>query len=150
MAQMGEVAMINPEQKEIISMESVRGVLAEAGFETPARPDRIVFTVSERKNPLEIDCTLESNGAFTASASFEVNESAMTCDLTSVLLFSESGISTSSFRLSKSGEGRVIVTLSSFCRLRRGEDEDGRRIIACLKSLKKDVLSAQKSLHEYL
>jgi hypothetical protein len=141
--------MIDSERKGTISAETVRKLLADAGFETPENPTRICFVIKDPENDLTITCDLDGSGYFTASASFEVLESAMTSDLTLVLLHSESGIATSSFRLNKSGDGMVRVTLSNSCRLRNRGSEDGEKISSCLQGLRRDFFAARERLRDH-
>jgi len=133
-----------------VSVDGVKNILTEAGFETLPCNDESGFIAKETESGLTFTCDLENDILFNALACFEVDESAMTSDLTRLLLDAENGISTSSFGICKSKPGSVVVTLSNFCKLQDLGHEDRDDILSCLEFLRLDVLAAKKLLGPYI
>lgn len=142
--------MAATEQNDQISAGAVRGVLVEAGYETLPGSDETCFLVKDPESGITFTCDLEKDILFNAVACFEVEESALTSDLAGVLLDTDNGISTSSFRLCKTETGKVIVTLSNFCKLQDLGSEDKDDVLSCLEYLNMDILTARQLLAAYL
>ncbi len=137
-------------QHDEVSAAAVKSILADAGYETLPGEDATCFLVKDPESGITFSCDLEKDILFNAVACFEVEESAMTSDLAGVLLDTENGISTSSFRLCKTGSDKVIVTLSNFCKLQDLGSEDKDDVLSCLEFLNMDVLTARDLLAAYL
>jgi len=133
-------------QEQEITIDEVRNLLVEAGYETFPGGEESCLFVKEPESGLTFTCVLENNILFNTVSCVEVDESVITADFMRLLLNSDNGISTSNFQLYKSDKNRVIVTLNNFCKLQDLGREDRDDILSCLEFLDIDVLAAMNLL----
>jgi hypothetical protein len=137
------------EQKEI-TMDAVRNLLAETGYETSLGGEESCVFVKDPESGLTFTCVLENNILYNAVACMELDESKISAELMRRLLDSDNGISTSGFQLYKSKSGKVIITLNNFCKLQDLGKEDRDDILSCLNFINVDVLAARDLFSDFL
>lgn len=133
-------------QEQEITIDEVRNLLVEAGYETFPGGEESCLFVKDPESGLTFTCVLENNILFNTVSCVEVDESVITADFMRLLLNADNGISTSNFQLYASDKSRVIVTLNNFCKLQDLGHEDRDDILSCLEFLNVDVLAAMNLL----
>jgi hypothetical protein len=141
--------MAETRDKEI-TIDEVRNLLVEAGYETSAGGEESCIFVKEPESGLIYTCVLENNILFNTVPCIELDESVVNADMMKLMLDSGNGISTSSFQLYRSDKGRIIVTLNNFCKLQDLGAEDRDDILSCLEFLNVDVLASMDLLKNHL
>lgn len=142
--------MADLKEREEITIDAIKNLLVEAGYETSQKGEEVCVVVKDPESGIHFTCVLENNILFNTVACVELDESAISGELMRRLLDSENGISTSNFQLYKGKSGKIIITLNNFCKLQELGEEDRDDILSCLQFLNVDVLAARELLSDFI
>jgi len=132
-----------------ISVDLVKELLSEEGFEVVSTDDPQLFEVRDVDSGISIHCALQDNILFNTLPCFTIADEAVTLELARKLLDGNNGIDTSAFELYPASDGKVSVVLENFCKLQALGPEDRDDIVSCLSFLAADVIAARDLLEDY-
>lgn len=133
-----------------ITIDAVKNLLVEDGYEVSSSEDESCIFVKDPDSGFTLTCVLENNILFNTLVCVELEENAITAELMRKLLDSDNGISTSSFQLYATASNKVVITLNNFCKLQDLGHEDRDDLLSCLEFLNVDVMAARELLSAYI
>ena len=130
---------------EIISIDHVAELLAHNGYDiVPSESG--VLGVRELHSGIGFQAAMEGGVLFMTVSLMTVPEAEITPGLMKKMLSGHNGISTSSFRLYDTDEGKVTVTLNNFCKIQNMGPDDHDDILSLAGYLLADVIAARDLL----
>ncbi len=130
---------------EIVSITHVAELLAHNGYDI-VPSDSGVLGVRELHSGIGFQAAMEGGVLFMTVSLMTVPEAEITRGLMKKMLSGHNGISTSSFRLYDTDEGKVTVTLNNFCKIQNMGPEDHDDILSLAGYLLADVIAARDLL----
>lgn len=125
-----------------VVISQVHQVLAENGYEvTETGGD--MLRVRHLETGIAFQAALEGNVLYMSVVLDTVPSAQITADMMRRMLAGDNGISTSSFRLYPSSDGRTAVALSNFCTLQNMGEEDKDDVLSLASYLMADLLEAR-------
>lgn len=128
-----------------ISVSQVAELLAHNGYDV-AETARDVLRVRDLHSNVTFQAALEGNILFMTVTLMTVPNADVTPEVMRKMLSGNNGISTSSFRLYDSTDGKTAITLNNFCKLQDMGKEDQDDIISLASYLMADIISARDLL----
>lgn len=123
-------------------LDRIAALLAGRGYEVSELAPHIL-TVREVSSGISLQAVLEDNILFLSLTCATVSPSAITPEVMRTMLAADNGISTSHFQLYDTKDGKVLVTLSNFCKLQDLSADDEDDILSCVHFLLVDVIEAR-------
>ena len=130
---------------ETVTISQVAELLAHHGYDVYSAESG-VLRVRELHSGISFQAALEGGLLFMSVNLMTVPAADITADVMKKMLSGTNGISTSSFRLYDSGDGKTVVALSNFCKLQDMGKEDEDDILALAGYLLADVVEARDLL----
>ena len=134
---------MTPTETPVISQ--VEQLLAEDGYEV-TEIGNDVLRVRDLETGIAFQAALQGNVLFMSVVLQTCPTSQITPDMMKAMLSAENGISTSSFQLYDTGDGKTAVTLNNFCTLQNMGAEDKDDILSLASYLMADVVVARDVL----
>ena len=128
-----------------LTISQVAECLAHNGYEV-AESGAGVLRVRDLESKVAFRAALEGNVLFMSVNLMTVPAGDITPELMRKMLSAHNGISTSSFQLYDTADGKAAVTLNNFCTLQNMGDEDQDDILSLAGYLMADVVEARDLL----
>jgi hypothetical protein len=128
-----------------ISLSSVAELLAGHGYDI-AESSEGLLRVTDVHSGVAFQAALEGNVLFMTVHLKTVPKSELAAPFLQQLLAGDNGISTSSFKLYDTADGRTAITLSNFCTLQNLAAEDQDDVLSLAGYLMADVIAARDLL----
>jgi hypothetical protein len=128
-----------------ISISQVAELLAHNGYEV-SHSSESVLRIRNTETGIVFQAALEGSVLFMTVNLTTVPKGDITPDLMRTMLSAHNGISTSSFQLYDSDDGKTAITLNNFCTLQNMGDEDEDDILSSAGYLMADVIAARDLL----
>lgn len=129
----------------MVDLQDVKNLLKVNGYEILAENENVFRVQDDSRIP--IVCCLEGEVLLNSVPCCTLPE--LTAETMQLLLDSENGITTSSFRTRTTGEG-VAITLTNMCKLQELGEDDVDDITSALNFLEIDVVKARDLLSSVL
>jgi hypothetical protein len=130
------------------AIPQVKELLAENGYEI-AELENGLLRARDLDTGVSLQVALEGHVLYMSVTLTSVPERAITPDLMRKMLGAGNGISTSAFKLIEK-DGKVVITLSSFCTLQNMGPEDQDDVLSLAGYLMADLLEARNLLEPVL
>ena len=134
---------MTPTETPVISQ--VEQLLAEKGYEV-SEIGEDVLRVRDVDTGLSFQAALQGNVLYMSIVLQTCPTSEITPEKMKSMLSAENGISTSSFQLYDTGDGKTAVTLNNFCTLQNMGAEDQDDVLSLAAYLMADVMVARDLL----
>lgn len=131
--------------RETLTIAQVAECLAHNGYDV-SEGGAGVLRVRDLESGVTFQAALEGNVLFMTVNLTTVPAADITPDLMRKMLSAHNAISTSSFQLYDTNDGKVAVTLNNFCTLQNMGDEDKDDILSLAGYLMADVVEARDLL----
>ncbi|HLH01465.1 MAG TPA: hypothetical protein VKX25_01745 [Bryobacteraceae bacterium] len=105
--------------------------------------DENVLRIQEVESGISLRAVLEGDIVYFSLVCATVPEARITPALLRKMLAADNGLATSYFRLHKTNDGQVAITLNNFCKLQELGPDDEDDILSCVSFLLADVLHAR-------
>lgn len=128
-----------------ISISQVAELLAHHGYDV-AELAQGLLRVRDVHSGVSFQAALEGDVLFMTVNLMTIFTSGLNSGLLRRMLAGDNGITTSSFRLIDSADGKTIVTLNNFCKLQDMGSEDQDDILSLASYLMVDVIAARDLL----
>ena len=132
-------------RSESPTITQVEELLAHNGYEV-AEEGVNVLRVRDLETGVIFRAALEGNVLFMAVNLMSLPAAAVKPELMRKMLAADNGISTSSFQLYDTGDGKVAVTLNNYCTLQNMGPEDHEDILSIAGYLMADLVEARELL----
>lgn len=126
-------------------LDRIRSLLAEKGYEV-SEAGANVLRIREVGSGIALQAALEGDILFFSLVCVTVPAASVTPEVMRTMLAAGNGVTTSSFQLYDTGDGRLAVTLNNFCKLQNLGADDEDDILSCINFLLADVLEARDLL----
>jgi hypothetical protein len=133
---------------ETPAIPQVKQLLAENGYEV-AELENGLLRARDLDTGVSLQVALEGNVLYVSVTLTSVAAAAITPDVMRRMLAAGNGISTSAFKLIER-DGKVVITLSSFCTLQNMGPEDQDDVLSLAGYLMADMLEARNLLEPVL
>jgi hypothetical protein len=133
---------------ETPAIPQVKQLLAENGYEV-AELENGLLRARDLDTGVSLQVALEGNVLYVSVTLTSVAAAAITPDVMRRMLAAGNGISTSAFKLIER-DGKVAITLSSFCTLQNMGPEDQDDVLSLAGYLMADMLEARNLLEPVL
>jgi hypothetical protein len=134
---------MTPTETPVISQ--VEQLLAEKGYEVTETGED-VLRVRDVETGIAFQAALQGNVLYMSVVLETCPSNEITPGMMKTMLSAENGISTSSFQLYETGDGKTAVTLNNFCTLQNMGAEDQDDILSSAAYLMADVMVARDLL----
>ena len=139
--------MPHQQERAAVSMDEVRALLVEAGYEIVQSEDTSL-QIRDLESGVLLTSVLENNVLFNTVSCKVVKTSELSAGQMQSMLLADNGISTSAFKLYPLGSDKVAITLNNFCKLQAMGDDDRDDILSCLSFLLVDTVMARELLEK--
>jgi hypothetical protein len=126
-----------------VNLDRIEALLAEKGYEIAEQGEGIL-RISEPGSGIAIQAALEGGILFFSLTCVTVPTASITAEVMRKMLDAGNGISTSSFQLYDTGDGKTAITLNNFCKLQGLGADDEDDILSCVHFLLVDVVEARR------
>ncbi len=132
-------------RSENISISQIAELLAHHGYEVTEK-DGGVLRVRDLETKVAFQAALEGNVLFMTVNLTTVSSADIEPETMRKMLAADNGISTSSFQLYNTQDGKTAITLNNFCTLQNMGEEDQDDILSLAGYLMADVVEARAML----
>jgi hypothetical protein len=136
---------MTPTEIENISISQVAELLAHSGYDV-SQDANGVLRVSDVNSGVSFQAALEGNVLYMTANLTKVPSTQITPEMMRKMLSGSNGISTSSFRLFDTDDGKTTITLNNFCKLQDMGPEDHDDILSLAGYLLVDIIAARDLL----
>lgn len=126
-----------------VNLDRIEALLAEKGYEVADQGEGSL-RISEPGSGIAIQAALEGGILFFSLTCVTVPTASITAEVMRKMLDARNGISTSSFQLYDTGDGKTAITLNNFCKLQGLGADDEDDILSCVHFLLVDVVEARR------
>lgn len=130
---------------ETISISQVAELLAHNGYDV-SQDANGVLRVSDVHSGVSFQAALEGSVLYMTANLTTVPSAGITPEVMHKMLSGSNGISTSSFRLFETGDGKTTITLNNFCTLQDMGSEDRDDILSLVGYILVDIVAARDLL----
>ncbi len=131
-------------QTKAPTISQIEELLASNGYDV-SESTVGVLRVSEPESGVAFQIALEGNVLFMTVKLMTLMEQELTSEIMRKMLAS-TNISTSSFKILETGDGKVAITLNNFCTLQNMGSEDNDDILSLAGYLMADMMEAREML----
>jgi hypothetical protein len=138
---------MNVTQGRAVSIDEVRALLVEAGYEV-VRSDDNSLQIRDLESGILMTSVLEENVLFNTVSCKVMRTADVSDSMMQTMLLADNGISTSAFKLYPLEGERMAITLNNFCKLQAMGEDDMDDILSCLNFLLVDTVVARELLEK--
>ena len=124
------------------TLEQIHALLAAKRYSVTEVGDG-VLRIQEVDSGIVLQAVLACDILFLSLVCMSVPAASLTLPILRKMLASDNGVSTSHFQLYDTGDGKVAITLSNFCKLQELGPDDEDDILSCVSFLLADVVHAR-------
>ena len=124
------------------TLEQIHALLAAKRYSVTEVGDG-VLRIQEVDSGIVLQAVLAGDILFLSLVCMSVPAASLTLPILRKMLASDNGVSTSHFQLYDTGDGKVAITLSNFCKLQELGPDDEDDILSCVSFLLADVVHAR-------